>query len=138
MFLHRLVYIGCVFAAPTFAQTGNVACLERLHIPTYPALAAQARVAGTVHATVLIKADGALDSISSAVEGNAKVAKGILAPAVESALKASSFAKSCGGKSINLVFDFVLGETVFPEKQRVSFSYPNHFWIETTATVWQP
>lgn len=138
MFLHRLIYVGCVLAAPMLAQTENAACLEHLRIPVYPALAAQARLSGTIRATVLVKADGTPDSVSSTFEGNAKIAKGVLVQAVESALRASSFEKSCGGKAINLVFDFVLGETVFPEKQRVSFGYPNHFWIETTATVWQP
>lgn len=53
-----------------------------------------------------------------------------LAPAVEQALRSSNFGKACAGKSVTLVFNFVIDEKLDPGAAvRISFSYPNQFSI---------
>ena len=110
----------------------NISCVERLQVPVYPPLADAARIAGRVTATVLLASDGSLQTKASGHP--------LLAPAVEKAIRASVFLKACGGKSVTLVFNFVLGENFDPDKlpQRVSFGYPNQFWISVPPRVVQP
>jgi hypothetical protein len=113
---------------PAFAQTNqdadsNMACVDRLEMPVYPPLANAARITGSVTATVVVASDGSLQTQA--------VGHKLLAPAVEKAIRASTFLVTCGGKSVRLVFNFVLAENLAPDKlsQRVSFGYPNQFWI---------
>jgi hypothetical protein len=122
---------------PALAQSNqeadsNMSCVERLQMPRYPPLADQARISGTVTATVLVASDG---SPQTKAAGHP-----LLAPAVEKAIRASVFLKACGGKSVTLVFSFVLGENFDPDKlpQRVSFGYPNRFWISVPPRVVTP
>ncbi len=82
---------------PALAQSNqesetNMSCVERLQMPVYPPLADQARIAGSVTATVVVASDG---SIQTEVVGHA-----LLSPAVEKAIRASAFRKTCGGKSV--------------------------------------
>jgi hypothetical protein len=119
---------------PALAQTNqeadsNMSCVERLQMPVYPGLAEQARISGSVTATVLVASDG---SPQTKAAGHT-----LLAPAVEKAIRASVFLKTCGGKSVRLVFNFVLGENLDPDKlpQRTSFGYPNQFWISVPPRV---
>jgi hypothetical protein len=58
--------------------------------------------------------------------------------AVEKSLSASTFAKSCAGKKVTLVFNFVLAERLLPQETRFSFGYPNHFWIAAPPMLVQP
>jgi hypothetical protein len=96
----------------------NMSCVERLEMPVYPPLAHQARISGSVTATVVVASDG---SIQTKAEGHK-----LLAPAVERALRASAFRSDCSGKSVRLIFNF--GFDSDPGK-RVSYGYPNRFWI---------
>jgi outer membrane biosynthesis protein TonB len=115
----------CSWPAP--AQTNqeaepNMACVERLQLPVYPRLAATARISGSTTAKIAVASDG---SFQANVSGHP-----LLTAAVDHALRASSFHKSCGGKSVTLVFNFVLSD-YYPDGrvQDVSFGYPNQFWI---------
>jgi hypothetical protein len=56
----------------------------------------------------------------------------LLAAAVEKALRASSFRKTCSDKSVRLIFDF--GFDSDPGK-RVSYGYPNQFWIAVPLPI---
>ena len=109
-----------------------MSCVERLQMPVYPKLAEQARINGSVTATVVLASDGSLQTKTAGHK--------LLAPAVETAISTSAFFKTCGGKSIRLVFNFVLGENFDPDKlpQRVSYGYPNQFWISVPPRVVQP
>jgi len=118
---------------PALAQSNqeadfNMSCVERLQMPVYPPLAAAARISGSVTTTATIASGG---SLATRVVGNA-----ILAEAADKALRASSFRKSCGGKSVTVVLNFVLGK-YYPdgELQGVSFGYPNQFWISALPPV---
>jgi len=89
------------------AQTEtNIACVERLEIPTYPPLAQQARVAGVLTASMQLGADGSIVEISSQFAPTHKK-EGMLVSVVEESLRASTFAKSCAGKQVRLIFNFV-------------------------------
>jgi hypothetical protein len=124
---------------PALAQSdqeagSNMSCVERLQMPVYPPLANSAGISGSVTATVVIAPAGSIQTTFSSG------AHPLLSPSVAYALRASSFHKSCGGKSVRLVFNFVLGENFDPDKlpQRVSFGYPNQFWISVPPRVVQP
>lgn len=60
----------------------------------------------------------------------------LLRPAVEKVIRGSAFLKTCGGKTVTLVFNFVLGG-LDPDNlpQRVSFGYPNQFWIAVPRPI---
>jgi hypothetical protein len=124
--------VGVAFAQPSQDAESNVSCVERLQMPVYPKLAEAARISGTVNATVVVPSDG---PVQMKVAGHS-----ILAPAVEKALRASTFRKACSGKSVTLVFKFVLADEFDPDKlpQRVSFGYPNQFWISVPPRVAEP
>jgi hypothetical protein len=62
----------------------------------------------------------------------------IFVPAVEKSLLASTFAKSCAGKKVTLVFNFVLLESLQPQEGTSSYGYPNQFWIAAPSMMVQP
>jgi len=106
----------------------NIACAERLEIPAYPPLAMQARIAGVLTASVRLGADGSIGNISSQFVPEST--KSIMfVSAVEESLRASVFAKSCAGKPVRLVFNFVIAEPGASTQLKFSFAYPNQFWI---------
>jgi outer membrane biosynthesis protein TonB len=115
---------------PAIAQTEtNIACVERLDIPTYPPLAKQARISGVLTGVVLLGADGSVAKISSEWAPASKK-EGMFASAVEESIRASAFAKSCAGKQVKLVFNFVLSEAGTSTQIKFSFGYPNQFRID--------
>ena len=124
-------------AAAGQAPESNIACVERLEIPSYPPIAGWARISGTVIATVKLTADGSIESRNLAVEPSS--AK-LLVPAVDGALSDSVFSKTCVGKSVTLVFNFVQGDE-FDRRgttDRVSFGNSNQFWITRGYRSIQP
>jgi outer membrane biosynthesis protein TonB len=124
-----------VAAFPAFAQTDtNIACIERLDIPAYPPLAKQARISGAVTADVIVAPDGSAQSITSTTESETRPHP-ILLSSVERSLRTSTFAKTCAGNHVKLVFNFVLSEGMAPI---VSFGYPNRFWITAPPMMVQP
>jgi outer membrane biosynthesis protein TonB len=135
-----------IFSWAAFAQSGaekesNMYCVERLQMPVYPPIADAARISGTLKATVTLDSDGSLRQPIVTDMGTASAsAKRFFPPAVDEALRRSSFHKDCGGKSVTLVFTFVLGEDLDPNhlRQTVSYGYPNRFWITVPAKIMQP
>lgn len=133
----------CLWTA--LAQTdqdteSNTSCLERLRMPVYPKLAEQARISGSLTATVTLNPDGSVQRTVLETGSGSATAKRLFPAAVEQALRASAFRKTCGGKSVKLVFNFVLGEELDPNglPQTVSFGYPNQFWISVPPRLVQP
>jgi hypothetical protein len=135
-------YLLILAGLPLMAQTEtNIACVERLEIPTYPPLPKQARIAGTLTVGVQLGPDAAVGSISSEwTPQQASVAKsgGLFVPVVEKSLRASAFLRSCANKKVTLVFNFVTAESLLPGEVRFSFSYPNQFWISAPSPLLQP
>ena len=142
-FLTTLFVIG-VFAAHAQSTTdvgANTDCIERLRLPAYPRLADAARISGTVTASVVLSAGGSIaKTVLDMDAASKKTARELFPAAVEKALRVSTFRNVCGGKSVTLVFSFVLGEDFDPDKlpQSISFGYPNRFWITIPAKVVQP
>jgi len=88
----------------------------------------------------MLASDGSIQNTVMEWGGASATAKRLFTPAVEHALIASAFRKSCVGKPVRLVFNFVLGEALDPNNlpQTISFGYPNQFWISSPARQWQP
>jgi hypothetical protein len=138
-----LLVIGVTAAnAQSTTNVGaNTDCIHRLRLPAYPKLADAARISGTVTATVVLSASGSIEkTVLDMDAASKKTARELFPAAVEKALRASAFRSVCGGKSVTLVFSFVLGEDFDPDKlpQSISFGYPNRFWITVPAKVVQP
>jgi hypothetical protein len=121
-----LLISGLVAVAQT--ET-NIVCVERLEIPTYPPLAKQARIAGVLTASVRLGADGSIGEILSRFTPTSEK-EGMFVSVVEESLRASAFAKSCAGKKVGLIFNFVLTEAKASTQLKFSFSYPNQFGLK--------
>jgi hypothetical protein len=135
-------YLLILAGLPLMAQIEtNIACVERLEIPTYPPLPKQARIAGTLTVGVQLGPDAAVGSISSEwTPQQASVSKsgGLFVPDVEKSLRASAYLKSCANKKVTLVFNFVLGESPLLKEITFSFGPPNQFWITAPMSLVQP
>jgi hypothetical protein len=127
-FLMVLFLIGLcqANAQSTADDETNARCIERLRMPAYPKLADSARLSGTVTATITLTASGSIEKSVLEMTAASAGVKQFFLPSVEEALRASTFRNFCGGKSVKLVFSFVLNEEREPS---VSFGYPNRFWI---------
>jgi hypothetical protein len=120
------------------ADETNTSCIENLQVPFYPPLARLARLFGTFTVSVVLGPDSAVQTISSE-SMISQTARAIFVPAVAKAIRASSFVHSCGGKTVKLVFYFVLGDGAPSDHgQDVSFGYPNRFWISAPPAVLNP
>jgi hypothetical protein len=103
--------------AQTSPADSNVACVGRLNIPAYPALASAARIEGTITATIRLSSH----EVSVAAGPNAGP---ILSSAVERAIGESEFRTNCIGKTVTLIFEFKLGTD-----EKHFFQPPNKFLI---------
>jgi len=125
---------------PVTAQTEtNIACVERLEIPSYPRLAGQARIQGLVITNVRLGPDGSVVSITSTSEHGKP--HPLLLPSVEKSVRSSIFLKTCAGKQVELIFKFLIGGGPVSSLQwipMVSFVYPNQFWIKAPDIQIQP
>ena len=135
-----LIGFSAAQAQPAAGSESNIHCVERLRMPAYPKLADAARVAGLVTAKVTLRSDGSIQSTVLDMGVASVTAKKLFAPAVDEALRASAFGGACGGKSVTLIFHFVLGEELDSNslQQAVSFGYPNRFWISVPPKIIQP
>jgi hypothetical protein len=131
--------VGPLIAASA-ESNANTDCIEQIEIPSYPALASQARITAVVIATVNLRRDGTVDNISSKIESSAAAARDLFRTTVDGVLKTASYAKGCEDKPITLIFNFVLGERLSPAhgSQTASFGYPNRFRIVTPPHVANP
>ncbi len=125
----------CAAAARESAETSNMACVERLDLPTYPRLADAARIAASVTSIIRLGRDGKLQGVRSDVRAVGETVKAAFSKSIEDALRTSRFAAVCAGRTVTVEFQFSLGEQVGTE--RVSFTYPNRFTIFARAKVIQ-
>ena len=109
----------------------NIECLERLEIPDYPPLPRQARVQGIQTVKVLLSDRATAQTVESSLQNsNSRVVdltKKEFTESAEKAVKNSRFSKTCGGKTITLVFHYELSND--DNKSLFAFAPPNHFWI---------
>lgn len=122
--MRKALLLAIVLTAGADAQISqadsNVACVERLKIPAYPALANAARIQGTITATISLSSH----EISVSAASNAGP---ILSSAVKQAIGESKFRTDCAGKTVTLIFEFKLGASGSDEKH--FFESPNKFLI---------
>jgi hypothetical protein len=105
----------------------NIECLQRLEIPEYPALPRQAQIQVIQTIKVILSDQATVQDIESSLQGRAILEKNFKDGA-ENALKNSQFSKTCGGKTITLVFHYELRDD--PKRSSLfAFGPPNHFWI---------
>jgi hypothetical protein len=134
-----LVLSSLALSQGTTADDTNASCIEKLQIPNYVPLARYGRLSGTFTVSVVLGPDATVQSISSEMVATFPQSKGIFIPAIEKALRSSVFARRCGGKTVKLVFQFVLGDGEPSDHgQEVSFAYPNRFWISVPPTPLNP
>ena len=123
---------------PALGQPGpgespsNIECLERLEIPNYPPLARVARREATQTVKVHLSDQATLQSIEvSLSEPNLEP---LFRGFAEKAIKNSRFSKTCGGKTITLVFHYERTA----DDGSVAFEPPNHFWIRSGGVRLNP
>jgi hypothetical protein len=104
----------------------NIECVEHLEIPDYPPLALSGRFQATQTVRVLLSDQATVQSIS--IEDGASQEGVVFKEGTEKAVKNSRFSKTCGGKTITLVFRYELSND-----PSFAFEPPNHFWIRSGA-----
>jgi hypothetical protein len=142
------IVCGIVLCVPSQAQQPasippgdetNVACAQRVQIPSYPLLARQARLAGTLSVKVKLGANASVDEVSAQWHLNNDNAKAVLLAPIENALRKSQFRRDCAGKIVTLEYEFrISGDPNDRQTQEVEYGYPNHFWITTRPLIYNP
>jgi hypothetical protein len=105
----------------------NIECLEHLEIPDYPPLARSARLPATQTVKVHLSNQAILQSIELSLQEKAVNRDKFFKESAEKALKNSRFSKTCGGKTITLVFHYELSHG----DRSLAFEPPNHFLIRS-------
>ncbi len=116
----------------------NIGCVERLEIPRYPPLATQARIEGTITASVLISPEGVPKPLGTEAASKFAQAKNLLSQPVWKVISDGKFRSDCAGNIVKLVFHFTLKGISNNPRQTVSFGYPNVFWIASETPHYQP
>ena len=106
----------------------NVECLERLEIPDYPILARQGGVENIQTVKVLLSDQATIQSIEQSLQGKLVKIDRLFKEGAEKALKNSRFSRTCGGKTVTLVFHYEIRDD--PNTSSLfAFGPANHFWI---------
>jgi len=135
--MRAYLFLLILSVLPAVAQPETkIGCVERLEIPTYPPLAKQARIAGFL-TTLLLGPEASVGTITLDWSSQSKQ-ENIFLPVVEKSLRASTFSKSCAGKKVTLVFNFVMTENPRAQVTTSFFGYPNQFWIAAPLALVQP
>lgn len=119
---------------PAAGQSGpavdlsNVGCLERLELPEYPPLPRTARIQVIQTVKVLLSDQATVRNLEQSLQVKTAEVERSFKEGVEKALQNSRFSKTCGGKTITLVFHYEFRED---DKTMSLFAFgpPNHFWI---------
>jgi hypothetical protein len=102
--------------------------LERLEIPDYPPLARLARIHVIQTVKVFLSDQATIQDVEQSLQGKVVKLDGFFREGAEKAVKNSSFSKTCGGKTITLVFHYEIRDD--PNRSALfAFGPPNHFWI---------
>jgi hypothetical protein len=111
----------------------NIECLEHLEIPDYPPLARTGRLQATQTVKVLLSDQATVQNIELSLQEKSVNLGTLFKEGAEKALKNSRFSKTCGGKTITLVFRY---EVTF--EKSFAFEPPNHFLIRSGAVYVNP
>jgi len=105
----------------------NIGCLERLEMPDYPLLPRSARIQAVQTVKVLLSEQATVQTVESSVQARTTAVEKAFREHAEKAIKNSRFSKTCGGKTITLVFHYEFRDD--DSKSLFAFKPPNHFWI---------
>jgi hypothetical protein len=106
----------------------NIECLEHLEVPDYPPLPRAASIQAIQTVKVLLSDRATVKSVENSLEGRHPTVEKDFEESAEKAVKNSRFSKTCGGKTITLVFHYELRDD--PNRSSLfAFAPPNHFWI---------
>ena len=96
-------------------------------MPDYPPLPRQAHIQGIQTVKVLLSEQATVQSVESSIQARTTAVERAFRESAEKALKRSQFSKTCGAKTITLVFQYEVRED--DNKSLFAFEPPNHFWI---------
>jgi hypothetical protein len=116
-------------AQPGLAESpSNIECLMHLEVPDYPPLPRTARIQAIQTVKVLLSDQATIQNIVTSLQGKAIGVEKDFKEGAEKALKNSQFSKTCGGKTITLVFHYEMRDD--PNSSSLfAFGPPNQFWI---------
>lgn len=131
-----LITLYCASGQPGPGEnSSDIGCLEHLEIPNYPPLARTARSKVTQTVKVLLSDQATVQSVESRLQGKAAdLLERLFKESAEEALRSSRFSKTCGGKTITLIFDYEPSNDV----RLFAFEPPNHFLIRTGSVIINP
>ena len=122
--------------AGSVESPSNMECLERLEMPGYPPLPRQARIQRIQTVKVLLSDEASVQTVESSLQGKSTGIEKDFRESAEKALRNSRFSKTCGGKTITVVFHYELQED--SNQSLFAFAPPNHFWIRAELVYVQP
>jgi hypothetical protein len=105
-------------------------------MPEYPPLPRSVRFQVVQTVKVLLSEQAAPQTVESSIEGRTPGMEQSFKDSAEKALKNSQFSKSCGGKTITLVFHYEFRED--DKKSPFAFGPPNQFWIRAGPSYVMP
>jgi len=119
------------------ASPTNIECVERLEIPDYPPLPRTASIQATQTVKVLLSDQATGQRIETSLQGKHPTVEKDFKDGAEKALKNSRFLKTCGGKTISLIFHYEL-RADDNKSSLFAFGPPNHFWIRAGLVFVNP
>jgi hypothetical protein len=116
-------------AQPGSAESrSNIECLDHLEIPEYPPLPRTASIQAVQTVKVLLSDQATIQNIESTLQGKYPTVEKDFKEGAEKALKNSRFSRTCGGKTVTLIFHYEIRDD--PNKSSLfAFEAPNQFWI---------
>ena len=131
-----VVAVSIVLGLSTIAPATQVAdtqarpqCLVRLLVPSYPIVARNSNSSATLRVGFKLGIDGIIQSQQIEALSDSKNRR-LFEAAIERALKASEFAKTCGGQTVQFTFRFKMGAA-----DAVWFEYPDTYEITALAPL---
>jgi hypothetical protein len=114
----------------------NIECIEHLEAPDYPPLPRAAHIQVIQTIKVLLSEQATVQTVGSSLQGNSGHTEKDFKDSAEKALKKSRFSKTCGGKTITLVFHYEFRPD--SNKSLFAFEPSNHFWIRADVSYVDP
>ncbi len=104
-------------ASPPPQANPGFECFDRVETPEFPAAALQAHVDGTAWLSIHLTPQETVDKIDTQITSAWGTATKLLTPAVEKAVRASTFKATCAGKTVDVVYRYELhGEPIASPK----------------------
>lgn len=107
-------------------------CFAQVSTPEYPPAALQEDITGTVWTTITLTPQDTIGKIDTRVVSAYSSGEKLLAPAVEKAIRSSTFKPDCAGKTVSVAFRYqIAGQAVANPQPTSTKEPPNVVWIES-------